>query len=385
MKRLTKILFSIVLLSILSLSLLGCSYFEFSSNNNNNSSDKQNNYIQLGLGAGEQVKIEESTSDYVPSSIEETVGLVYDSVVSITASSNTSTSRGSGVIIGKGEEYYYIITCHHVIDGCSNISISLSDNTTYPAQLVGGDEYTDIAVIKIKATNLTVAKFISDSQNVKIASTAIVIGNPLGTLSGSVTTGVISSTSRLIEMSDGTIRDLIQTDAAINAGNSGGGMFNIYGELIGIVNAKFEATGVEGLGFAIPASTAKSIAIGLIEKGYVAGRYNLGFVFSDGYYRSGGFFGTVTKVVYVSSVDANSSSYGLLEVNDILVSITINYADNTKSIDQLETFSVAQDVTNFFNGLDLSIGDTISFKIRRGSPTSNPITVNVEIKQYIYS
>ena len=228
------------------------------------------------------------------------------------------------------------------------------------------------------------ATFISNSQDVKIASTAIVIGNPLGTLSGSVTTGIISSTSRLIRMSDGTDKDLIQTDAAINSGNSGGGLFNINGELIGIVNAKFSATGVEGLGFAIPANTAKSIAIGLIEKGYVEGRYNLGFTIDDGYYRSGGFFGTVYKVVYISEVDKNSSSYGILEVNDIVDSIRVKYEDSSKSDSVLSNIDVAQDVTNFLNGLNLEIGDKIVFTIRRGSINATKQEVTVEIVQYIY-
>ena len=379
MKKTNRTFFGRILLVVLiGLLLTGCSFFGFGSGSTSNSSSGNITY-----GANENVTILESTSNYTPSTIEEAIGLVYDSVVAIYSSNKQSTSSGSGVIIGQGDEYYYIITCHHVIDGYNDITIMLSNNDLYNAEIVGGDEASDIAVLRIKANNLSVAKFISDSSNVTIGSTAIVIGNPLGTLSGSVTTGIISSASRLIQMDDGTSKDLIQTDAAINSGNSGGGLFNIYGELIGIVNAKYAATGVEGLGFAIPANTAKSIASGLIEKGYVEGRYNLGFTVSDGYIRSGGFFGSVTKVVYISSVEENSSSYGILEVEDIVYGIRVEYKDSSKENSELTSFSVAQDITNFLNGLDLEIGDKIILTIKRGS-SSNKQEVTVELKQYVY-
>lgn len=379
MKNLFKYLkvFSVLVCILL---LTSCSFFgEFG---DSNKTVKPSNTTSE-LGANEKVQIKESSSPYVPSSIEEAVSKVYQSVVAIYSTNSNSRSSGSGVIIGEGENYSYIITCHHVIEGYSDIKIALSDNTTYTAYLVGGDEQSDIAVLKIQETGLQVASFIKDSSAVTIASTAIVIGNPLGTLSGSVTTGIISSTNRLIITSDGNSRDLIQTDAAINAGNSGGGLFNINGELIGIVNAKYEATGVEGLGFAIPANTAKSIALGLIERGYVVGRYNLGVTFSDGYYRTGGWFSPATKVVYVSQIEKNGCTYGYLELEDVLVNIIVHYKDG--GTESLNAFSVAQDVTNFFNGISLSIGDEIEFVVKRGSLSSNSISVVVPVVQYIYT
>ena len=303
----------------------------------------------------------------------------------INASSISGAGSGSGVMIAESEEYTYIITCHHVIEGATSFEVILSDNSSYEGILIGGDSQTDIAVIAIEKTGLKLATFIDDSHNVGLASTVIAIGNPLGTLGGSVTVGVVSSTNRLIEMSDGTSKDLIQTDAAINSGNSGGGLFNINGQLIGIVNAKYSATGVEGLGFAIPANTAKSIALGLMEKGYVEGRYNLGVTFSDGYYRTGGFFGTTYKVVYASSIDKNGSCYGLLELEDILVGVRIDYKDENKKDDNLSAFSEAQDVINFFNGLELTIGDTIVYIVKRGNINSGSIEVKVKVQQYVYT
>ncbi len=371
-----KIIFNMLIIFSLMFILIGCTIYT-PNDTNNKPQVVVNNTAQL-------VKIKESELSYIPSSVEEAVKMVYDSVVVINANSINSSSSGSGVMIGESEEYTYIITCHHVIEDQSSFEVILNDGTSYEAILIGGDKESDIAIIAIEQTNLTIASFIEDSHNVGLAATVIAIGNPLGTLGGSVTVGVVSNTNRLIEMSDGTKKDLIQTDAAINSGNSGGGLFNTRGELIGIVNAKYSATGVEGLGFAIPANTAKSIAIGLIEKGYVEGRYNLGVTFSDGYYRTNGFFGTTYKVVYVSSIDSNGSCSGLLKYEDILVGVEIMYQDSSKENVFLDKFSEAQEVTNFFNRNELSIGDKIIYKVKRGSIDSTTLEIEVEVLQYIY-
>ena len=368
----------VVFILFMGFGLSSCTLFESEDSNDNKQPPIISNVAQT-------ITLTQSEIEHIPSTVEEAVALVYDSVVVINASSISGAGSGSGVMIAESEKYTYIITCHHVIEGANNFEVILSDNSSYEGILIGGDSQTDIAVIAIEKTGLTLATFIDDSHNVGLASTVIAIGNPLGTLGGSVTVGVVSSTNRLIEMSDGTSKDLIQTDAAINSGNSGGGLFNINGQLIGIVNAKYSATGVEGLGFAIPANTAKSIAIGLMEKGYVEGRYNLGVTFSDGYYKTGGFFGTTYKVVYVSSIDKNGSCYGLLELEDILVGVRVDYKDENKQDDALTAFSEAQDVINFFNGLELTIGDTIVYTIKRGNINYGSIEVKVEVQQYVYT
>lgn len=368
----------VVFILFMGFGLSSCTLFESEDSNDNKQPPIISNVAQT-------ITLTQSEIEHIPSTVEEAVALVYDSVVVINASSISGAGSGSGVMIAESEKYTYIITCHHVIEGATNFEVILSDNSSYEGILIGGDSQTDIAVIAIEKTGLTLATFIDDSHNVGLASTVIAIGNPLGTLGGSVTVGVVSSTNRLIEMSDGTSKDLIQTDAAINSGNSGGGLFNINGQLIGIVNAKYSATGVEGLGFAIPANTAKSIALGLMEKGYVEGRYNLGVTFSDGYYKTGGFFGTTYKVVYVSSIDKNGSCYGLLELEDILVGVRVDYNSENKQDDALTAFSEAQDVINFFNGLELTIGDTIVYTIKRGNINSGSIEVKVEVQQYVYT
>ena len=183
---------------------------------------------------------------------------------------------GSGVIITADG---YIITNYHVIDNASTVTVSLNDGTKYTAKVIGYDSDSDIAVIKIEATGLTPA-VVGDSAKLVVGEEVIAIGNPLGSLGGTVTNGIISALAREITI-DGTQMTLLQTNAAINPGNSGGGLFNMAGELVGIVNAKSSGSGIEGLGFAIPSSTAAQVVEQLINYGYVRGRVSLGISYMD--------------------------------------------------------------------------------------------------------
>lgn len=178
---------------------------------------------------------------------------------------------GSGVIL---TEDGYIVTNHHVIDGASTIKVRLSNGQTYTAALTGTDEKTDLAVLKISASGLTAAR-LADSSTVRVGDFVIAIGNPLGELGGTVTEGIISAKDREITI-DGEAMTLLQTSAAVNPGNSGGGLFDLDGELVGVVNAKSSGESIEGLAFAIPANTVKEITQELIQYGYVTGRPQLG-------------------------------------------------------------------------------------------------------------
>ncbi len=203
--------------------------------------------------------------------ISEVVRMVKNSVVVITThSGNLQAGAGSGVII---HEDGYILTCHHVVEGDYTIIVTLSDGTSkYEAELVGSDEKSDLAVLKIKPVAeqpLTAAKH-GKSGALVVGERVVAIGNPLGTLGGTVTDGIISATERQIQTENGNMT-LLQTNAAINSGNSGGGLFNLKGELIGVVNAKYAASGVEGLAFAIPIDSAYEVECDLIEFGYVRG------------------------------------------------------------------------------------------------------------------
>lgn len=176
---------------------------------------------------------------------------------------------GSGVIFRKDG---YIVTNNHVIASAKEIIVSLSDGRTLQGTLVGTDEVTDIAVVKVDATDLPVAEF-GDSDDIVVGEPAIAIGNPMGLeFQGSVTVGVISALNRTLELTDNRVK-LLQTDAAISPGNSGGALANADGKIIGINSAKLAANGVEGMGFSIPINTVKEIIDELMSKGYVARPY----------------------------------------------------------------------------------------------------------------
>lgn len=178
---------------------------------------------------------------------------------------------GSGVIL---TEDGYIVTNHHVIDGAGAIKVRLNSGQTYTAELTGTDSKTDLAVLKIDVANLMPAK-LADSSKARVGNFVIAIGNPLGELGGTVTEGIISALDREVTI-DGQAMTLLQTSAAVNPGNSGGGLFDLNGELVGVVNSKSSGNDVEGLAFAIPANTVRKITQELIQNGYVTGRPQLG-------------------------------------------------------------------------------------------------------------
>ena len=187
------------------------------------------------------------------------------------------SGAGSGVVISSDG---YILTCAHVVDGASNITVTV-DGQDYTATLVGEDTTSDIAVIKIDATGLTPAT-VGDSDGLKVGESVMAVGNPLGELGGTVTSGIVSALNRSVSIqgsSSVNTMSLIQMDASVSPGNSGGGLFNMNGELVGIVNAKSSDSDAEGLGFAIPGNDAIKVAQELLENGYVTGRPYLGITY----------------------------------------------------------------------------------------------------------
>ncbi len=183
---------------------------------------------------------------------------------------------GSGVILTTDG---YIVTNYHVIEDSTSINVKLSNGDEYSATVVGTDEKTDLAVIKIEETNLTPA-VLGDSDNLFVGDEVIAIGNPLGSLGGSVTDGIISGTNREI-LIDNENMNLLQTNAQVNPGNSGGGLFNARGELVGIVVAKPSDSSVEGIGFAIPANLVKDVVEDIIEFGYYTNRPTIGIMLTS--------------------------------------------------------------------------------------------------------
>jgi len=203
-----------------------------------------------------------------------------NSTVAITASATgsgfwgnqtTAQSAGSGFILSSDG---YVLTNYHVVEGMSKITVSLYDKREFPATLIGYDQSNDIAVLKITGDNLTPV-VMGDSTNLNVGDGVVAIGNPLGELSFTLTAGHISAKDRVITMQNGSTMTLLQTDCPINSGNSGGALFNMYGEVIGITNAKYSNNGsstqasIDNIGFAIPMNRVKEIVFSIIEKGVV--------------------------------------------------------------------------------------------------------------------
>lgn len=224
-----------------------------------------------------EVQLElQSAQGLEPLELQELYDRCAPSVVGVTAQLSAAMySWGTGIIM---TEDGYILTNTHVLDDATTVEISLQDGSVYEAKLVGADAVSDVSLLKIEATGLPAARF-ADSDEVAVGDRAVAIGNPLsGTFSGTMTDGIISGLSRTVTYG-GRTKTLLQTNAALNEGNSGGPLFNIYGQVIGITNMKMMNTAsgaVEGIGFAIPTTTVKEVADALLATGEVAGRPCLG-------------------------------------------------------------------------------------------------------------
>jgi len=267
-----------------------------------------------------------------------------------------SEGAGSGVIISNDG---YIVTNNHVIEGANRITITLKNAETFTANLVGRDVKTDIAVLKIEASELKAA-ILGDSSQLVVGELAVAIGNPLGELGGTVTEGIISALDRDIVI-DGESMKLLQTSAAINPGNSGGGLFNAYGELVGIVNAKSSGSDIEGLGFAIPVNTAKTVIEQIISYGYVQGRIDLGITLLDiTDLRTAMMYRVSNTGVYVVEAEPENG----LKSGDRIVSI--NGTEMTSSSD-------VKSVIDSF-----SVGQVVEFVLERGQQT---LTIKITLEQ----
>jgi len=205
--------------------------------------------------------------------VNSTVGITTAITTNFWGYQTTSAASGSGFIL---TESGYILTNYHVIENSSAISVSLYDGRSYAAKLVNYDKSNDIAVLKIEADNLSPV-VLGNSSNMNVGDPVVAIGNPLGELTFSLTSGTVSALNRDVTMSNGVHMTLIQTDCAINSGNSGGALFNLYGEVVGITNAKYSSgsgeASIDNIGFAIPLDDVWSIVESIIEKGYASKPY----------------------------------------------------------------------------------------------------------------
>ena len=280
------------------------------------------------------------------SSVSDVCAVVSASVVEITTEFNETfygsyqyvqKGAGSGVIISKDG---YIITNAHVITNsesgklADSITIRLNSLKEYKATIIGSDRDSDIALLKIDAKNLSSAT-IGNSDKLKVGEQIIAVGNPLGELGGTVTSGIVSATNREITVENNKMT-LIQIDAAINPGNSGGGLFNLDGELIGIVNAKTTDVTVEGLGFAIPVSEAIHVAEELESHGYVTGKTHIGISLADvtdaftAYY----YFNSQSTGVYISNVEKGYNE-NVLKKGDRITAIDDNEITSSADVKEI--------------------------------------------------
>ena len=233
--------------------------------------------ITAASSSGSSLTTEQVADLVSPSVVVITTEQVVYSQWSWYGQNQVESGAGSGVIISSDG---YILTCAHVVDGASTITVTIGDKD-YTATLVGEDTTSDIAVIKIDADGLTPAT-VGNSDSLKVGESVMAVGNPLGELGGTVTSGIVSALNRSVSIqgsSSVNTMSLIQMDASVSPGNSGGGLFNMNGELVGIVNAKSSSSDAEGLGFAIPINDAIKVAQELLENGYVTGRPYLGITY----------------------------------------------------------------------------------------------------------
>ena len=289
------------------------------------------------------------------------------STVSILCDLPRGTSTGSGVVLSSDG---YVITNYHVVEGAAAVSVLFTDGRQLQARMVGGDKLSDLAVLQVDAHDLIPAEF-GDSDGLRVGDIVVAIGDPLGVeLRGTMTDGIVSAINRDLT-TDGRTLTLIQTNAALNSGNSGGPLINCYGQVVGINTMKIgdyvSAAGVEGLGFAIPSTTVKEIVDQLISQGYVSGRPELGIQgvavpeFYQYYYR-------MPAGVYVNAVVSSSDAAKKgIEVKDIILAIDGERISTTEQIEAIlynhqpgDTVTVIIYRGGYQYEVDIILGESVS-------------------------
>lgn len=326
---------------------------------------RENSKIELAtIDTSQQL----SAAEVYAQNVNSTVGITTSTTTNFWGYKTSSAASGSGFIL---TEDGYILTNYHVIENSDSVTVTLYDGSSYPATIIGYDESNDIAVLRIEAQGLSPV-VLGDSDNSNVGDGVVAIGNPLGELTFSLTSGSVSALDREITMSNGNTMELIQTDCAINSGNSGGALFNMYGEVIGITNAKYSSSSsgasVDNIGFAIPINNVRSIVQSIIEKGYIEKPY-IG--------------------VSVADVSSETQAYGLpqgaavreikegspaeeagLQLNDIITKV--NDTD----------ISGSSDLVKFIN--DCSAGDVLRLTVfRQGESIELELTVGEEIQSAV--
>lgn len=305
--------------------------------------------------------------------VNSTVGITTSITTNFWGYQTTSAASGSGFIISKDG---YILTNHHVIEDSNSITVSFYDGTSKEATLVGYDASNDIAVLKVEADNL-VPVVLGDSKNINVGDTVVAIGNPLGELTFSLTSGTISALEREITISTGSTMRLLQTDCAINSGNSGGALFNLYGEVIGITNAKYSGNSssgasIDNIAFAIPLNSVRSIVDSIIEKGYISKPY-IGVSIQDVSEETQS-YGLPMGAAVKSIAEGSPAQKAGLQINDIITKVDdteiTGSSDLVSYVGQCEIGQVLH-LTVFRQGqtieLEITIGEQVQSAVEESA------------------
>lgn len=309
--------------------------------------------------------------------VNSTVGITTAVTTNFWGYQTTAAASGSGFIISNDG---YVLTNYHVIEEASSIKVTTYSGESYDATLIGYDESNDVAVLKIDAENLSPV-VIGNSDNMNVGDSVVAIGNPLGELTFSLTTGAVSALDREVTLSSGTTMELIQTDCAINSGNSGGALFNMYGEVIGITNAKYSSSSsseasIDNIGFAIPMNDVYGIVTSIIEKGYISKPY-IGISVSDVSEETQSY--GLPEGAAVKSVEENSPAAAAgLQVNDIITMVgDRSISGSSDLVDAIGKASVGEELT-------LSVyrsGNTIEIKVTVGENIQSALAQEEQTQQ----
>ncbi len=301
--------------------------------------------------------------------VNSTVGITTSITTNFWGYQTTSAASGSGFIISEDG---YILTNHHVIENSDSITVSFYNGNSAQAELIGYDAANDIAILKVSADGLSPV-ILGDSDNLNVGDTVVAIGNPLGELTFSLTAGAVSALDREVTTSTGVTMNLMQTDCAINSGNSGGALFNLYGEVIGITNAKYSGNSnsgasIDNIAFAIPLNHIRSIVESIIEKGYISKPY-IGVSVAD-VSKETQSYGLPQGAAVKSVTEDGPAAKAGLQVNDI-----ITHVDNVAVTGSSDVVSIVG---------KSEIGQILKLTVfRQGTSITLEITVGEQIQQAI--
>ena len=308
-----------------------------------------------------------TAAEIYAANVNSTVGITTSITTNYWGFQTTSAASGSGFVL---TEDGYILTNYHVVESSNSITVAMYNGDTYDAALVGYDESNDVAVLKVDAKGLSPV-VLGDSDNLNVGDSVVAIGNPLGELTFSLTAGLVSAKDREITLSNSLTMDLIQTDCAINSGNSGGALFNLYGEVIGITNAKYSSSSssssasIDNIGFAIPINHVLSIVQSIIEKGYISKPY-VGVSVSD-VNRQTQLYGIPAGAAIQSVTEDSPAAQAGLQAGDVITGV--NGTEITGSSDLVRLVG------------DAAVGDTLSMTVyRQGTTLELTVTVGEQIQ-----